>query len=390
MDERALVVLGGPPYQPSANQTSLQMFAEFSKSRPTLYITRRVQGVRKLLSIFDAQRKGVPVRSGLHPVGTKAHVLVLPWVFELLPSAGPSILRKISSKLIMSRAKWAVKKLKLEQPHLLAYWWAYPEVISDEAWSATGFDVIDRHWGYSYLRSGGQPAKHRDLVSASARAADFTICVSAGLAVDLMCDGDVTVVPNGVDLARIDAAKVRNMGRKRRPKTAVYIGGWNERVDFELVHWLLATHEDWKFVFGGSGEVRQFASYSNVEILGDISYDAALDVMFGASVGLIPFKATTYTDSSDLLKAADYLATGLRVAAAEIPSTRAWQARFPSLVRLARGADDWNDILGLFGAENVDPAPDMTLWSVGSRARQIHGLFSLQDGERSSAEPEIR
>jgi glycosyltransferase involved in cell wall biosynthesis len=366
-DHDSIVVFGGPPYQPSANQTSMQMLKELSSSIPVLYVARtdpRPLSTRRLSDLLRPVRKVGPGSPGLTQGEGNLAVLGLPAWCNWLPLVTPEPARRLQLFVIRLLLKRALREIGFERPALLVYWWMFPEIVRLRCWSWRVFDVIDRHWGYEYLNAGARSANW-SLALRTARSSDRTVAVSDGLAQELTreLDSPVRVLPNGVDVRRVaDAIQQappegrRQYGRKR----AAYVGGWNRRVDVELFVHVVRSLPDWQFTVIGVESVPEFSEFDNVRLIGDLSYDEVIVELSKSDIGLVPFRVNEYTKASSFLKVFDYLAAGMQVLSTPLPATEAAQIRFPGHVHVAL-AQDWVAMLERISSGDDVLALDLAL-----------------------------
>lgn len=350
------VVLGGPPFESSANQTSLQMFDAIGAERPVIYVCRRYQGsVLRRLVKGPLGKTSTTLRAGLHSLDENRHVLVLPWMADLLPMVRPELSRQVLKLIVRSAISNALIKLQWDQPVLVTYWWMFPEIVGMKLWRFRVFDVIDRHWGYSYESSERARQRNFDLAVKTVSLSDRVKCVSKGLIEELEGYSRPELLPNAIDLARVNRSKTTEA--RGRTKTAVYAGGWNERLDVDLLLELVERNPDWQFSFVGAEEDYRFARFNNVRFFGDVSYDTVLEQLSQAQIGLIPFVSNAYTESSNFLKILDYLATGVTIGSTKLTSLAVWAERYPSRFKVLVTIDDWDDFFK--NAENNSRAGNL-------------------------------
>lgn len=341
------VIFGGPPYEEGANQTSLQMFQEIGRNERVIYVCRRQQGsaLRRLLG-RGLVKKATSLRPGLWQLGSNKHILVLPHLSEWLPTVTPEFLRRIQVWIIKTKLIKAIKQLGYDSPVLTSYWWMFPEVSAMKIWSKRVFDVIDRHWGYEYLVSRDQAARNLELSLQTARNSNLVFAVSDALVEELFSAGIVQVklLENAVDIRRVRNALLSgnfSNGRRR----AVYCGGWNDRLDLDLLRYLVQRNGDWDFYFVGSNPDVDLRLASNAHFLGDQSYDLALAIIGSSTLGLVPFKKNEYTEASNFLKVLDYLACGIHVGTTGLNRMKEWRDQMPDRVRVCEDREQWD---GLF------------------------------------------
>jgi glycosyltransferase involved in cell wall biosynthesis len=341
MKADCIVVLGGPAWEDSANQTSMQCARALSTELPVLYVSRSdPRPIRQRLREFGRRRRRTQPTSTRGGGGTLQVVRLPAWT-DWVPLVRPAWARAVLRSVLMRAIRKALRRQGLSRPGLIAYWWMFPEIVAQKDWQYRIFDVIDRHWGYEYLSGDAEIALNLSLAVATARASDRVVAVSEPLAEEVRESSGVRVesVPNALDVARVEkvlrATSRADQDRNRR--RAVYVGGWNDRVDFALFEQVTRDLPDWHFIVVGA-ESR--LAQPNVEFLGDLSYEDAIGAMATASVGLLPFRDTEYTRSSSFLKAFDYLAAGLTVLATPLLGTLQLAETYPGLVLVAE-RDDW-------------------------------------------------
>lgn len=370
------VVLGGPPFEPSANQTSLQMFDVIGTQRPILYVCRRFQGslIRRLLK-GALGRTSTKLRPGLRRLDSNRFVLVLPWIVDLLPLIHPEISRKIVARVIRYSIRKTLASLRWEKPILISYWWMFPEIVSMDIWRQRVFDVIDRHWGYAYELNSQVRMRNFGLAVETARVSDKIKCVSEGLVAELSGYVHPQLLPNAIDLERVKRSA--GGGPRERSNMAVYAGGWNERLDVDLLAELVRRNPEWQFAFVGAAADERFTHFRNVKFFGDVPYDTVLHELSGARVGLIPFVANAFTESSSFLKILDYLACGVTVGATNLNSLHEWRDKHPDRFKILENLQDWDDFFRRAG-ENGDskcevgePTIDVHRYGTMSRALSL-------------------
>lgn len=369
------VVLGGPPFEPSANQTSLQMFDAIGSQHPVLYVCRRYQGsiIRRIFK-GALGRTSTKLGLGLSRLDENRFLLVLPWLADLLPLIHPETSRKLVSLVIRHSIRRTISRLRWESPVLVSYWWMFPELVSMDIWRHRVFDVIDRHWGYAYELNTKVRQRNFDLTAETARVSDKVVCVSEGLVAELSGSVVPQLLPNAIDLERVKRLAVNEAGL--RSNTAVYAGGWNERLDLDLLAELVRRNPEWQFAFVGAVPDERFSHFSNVKFFGDVPYDTVLRELSNARIGLIPFVSNSFTESSSFLKILDYLACGVTVGATDLASLREWNERHPDRFKILENIEDWDELFSRAGAVDLQTRDileggDMTRYGTMTRALSL-------------------
>lgn len=170
---------------------------------------------------------------------------------------------------------------------------------------------------------------------------DLVVAVSEGVANAYRgignYGGKMIVAENGCDhdfFARVRKSVARN--RKAKKNIAIFQGGINKRLDFELLHSLLHRLPDWEFWFCGKADDQLegwavLRAHPNVRYFGELNAEECAEKMCLATVGLIPYIADEWIRNSLPLKAYEYIACELPVVTTPIPAL----ARQPDLFMLA-------------------------------------------------------
>ena len=174
---------------------------------------------------------------------------------------------------------------------------------------------------------------------------DLVIAVSDAVAraYEQHIDADVTyrVVKNGCDYGF--AENVRSLvNGTPRSNVALYQGGLNSRVDFNLLHELIHLLPDWEFRFCGREAPDMqlwelLKTHPNVVYLGELDIDELGRETALATVGLIPFIQDDWIRASLPLKAYEYVSYGLPVVSVPIDEL----ADNADLFTIATSADEF-------------------------------------------------
>lgn len=135
----------------------------------------------------------------------------------------------------------------------------------------------------------------------------------------------ISVIENGCDASFFRMALPAWPDTVRKPypaPIAIYQGGINERLDYDLMCGVVEQMSDWTFVFAGkladSPGARRLFAYSNVSYLGTLNAEQLASAMKASTVGLIPFIQSDLIDGSLPLKAYEYVAADLPVVSVPI------------------------------------------------------------------------
>lgn len=153
--------------------------------------------------------------------------------------------------------------------------------------------------------------------------------------------GDSLVLSNGCDYAFWSAptGSTARVASARAGNMAIYQGGINPRLDFDLLEQVIGHLPDWQFLFCGRLDPRvtsqweRLRQHSNLRYVGELTPTDLRSVTNGANVGIIPFVDTEQIAVSMPLKAFEYAACGLPVVSTPIRALE----KHPELFHLARG-----------------------------------------------------
>lgn len=157
--------------------------------------------------------------------------------------------------------------------------------------------------------------------------------------------GSAVVIENGCDAEYfLDIANARRGSPRQedgRP-VAIYQGGINQRLDFQLLLRLVQLLPSWNFWFCGSAnqaldDWHALLSKPNVKYFGSLKPDEFGKLMCDATVGLIPFVQDQWIQNSLPLKAYEYVACGLPVVTVPIKALQ----RAPMLFETATNAEQF-------------------------------------------------
>jgi len=101
-----------------------------------------------------------------------------------------------------------------------------------------------------------------------------------------------------------------------------YSGSFREnRIDFNLLDYLIETKREWEYVFIGDADKvcqERYSKYTNVLILKEVDYQHLPDYLSYFDLAIVPFKINEHTKGNDLLKFHDYLAMGKPIVSTDI------------------------------------------------------------------------
>ncbi len=155
---------------------------------------------------------------------------------------------------------------------------------------------------------------------------DLVIAVSEGVqnsyAQHSRYPGPYRILPNGCDYEFWSSPPI---GLSTASNVAVFQGGINRRLDFQLLYEIIVGMPDWEFWFCGQAhdpvsaiDWNRLCQLSNVRYFGALDPQDLKILVYRATVGLIPFLQNSAIDRSVPLKAFEYVAAGLPVVSVPI------------------------------------------------------------------------
>ncbi|MBL8590354.1 MAG: glycosyltransferase [Methylobacteriaceae bacterium] len=139
-------------------------------------------------------------------------------------------------------------------------------------------------------------------------------------------------------------------------RVALYQGGLNRRLDFDLLQELARSMPHWQFWFCGRSDDsegwRRLAAEPNVRYFGEVDATGIANLARHALVGLMPFKKYKLIYNSLPLKAYEYVGCGLPVVTIPIESL----SNDTDLFRPAEGADQFRSAIEAVAGQRIDRA----------------------------------
>ena len=205
------------------------------------------------------------------------------------------------------------------------------------------YDVADLHTTPSgrTLRDDGERREIETLARLEKdllMRADLTLCVSEPLVERVsQYSRSVRLVPNGADWHRYITA-TPDLPRSGQVKVG-YVGTLAPRFDVELVAAVARARPDWTIELVGPTlpfvDVSSLASLPNVELTGEIPFEAVPAKLATFDVCLLPLREIDFAYYCSPIQVFDYLAAGKPVVSTPIGQLEGWRG----LVHIARGAD---------------------------------------------------
>jgi hypothetical protein len=194
---------------------------------------------------------------------------------------------------------------------------------------------------------------------------DFIVFVSHGIVESHYkrggYSGQGVVIANGCDAEYFleHAKNTLPSTHSQKKKIAIFQGGINSRLDFQLILDVVRRMPDWEFRFCGMAtdcaEWDLVLQQANVRYFGNLSPDDFTRHMCESTVGIIPYIQVEWIRNSFPLKAYEYIACGLPVVT--VPITALEQE--PELIIAASTAEEYE--AAIRSSADSRSAPDILL-----------------------------
>lgn len=208
------------------------------------------------------------------------------------------------------------------------------------------FDTVD-DWRYhpNYQRYQKRLTQNYQLID---QKSDIIFTVAKDLKNIYQQQKKVHWIPNGVDIdhfQRLDNINIQNQAKRifqniKKPIIG-YAGIIQERIDFNLIEYLLEKNPNLSFVFlgwvwkGVQKKVENLKSLSrvrteglkfkNIYFLGQIKYQDYPYYLNLFDIGIVPHKIDKFTASMNPMKFYEYLAVGLPIISTKVAGTEIFQ-----------------------------------------------------------------
>lgn len=191
---------------------------------------------------------------------------------------------------------------------------------------------------------------------------DFMVACTPGVANSYLTTGQYVgpyaVIENGCDAEYfLDFADACLPGASTTTMSvAIFQGGINQRLDYELISDLVRLMPDWEFHFCGAAVVseawEQLLLQPNVRYFGALPPEEFARYMCESTVGIIPYIQDQWIRNSLPLKAYEYVACGLPVVTVPITALE----RDDDLIVAATTAEDFANAIRCSSKSRFDPA----------------------------------
>lgn len=180
------------------------------------------------------------------------------------------------------------------------------------------YDLMDRWWEFEGAEVDQCIFQNRYWLER----ADSVSVSSSSLLTDVEFRGDAKVVWNATFPNSKSLSSITERTRKIR---FIYIGALSHWIDFDALYRVARFVDFFKGELVIVGQIEDsricaLLAYDSVHFMGELSHDAAMDLLHSATAGLIPFSKSNLTLAVDPIKVYEYLEHGLLVLGSKFES----------------------------------------------------------------------
>ena len=201
--------------------------------------------------------------------------------------------------------------------------WDAPELIEKIGFGGVIADLIDdqRAWDGTDEAIKKLDRSYKDTLGAADLV--FANCDPLAEAMQGYATSKINVVPNGAErFDRFPDAPIPESLKNIEGPIVGYVGNLRDRIDWTLLHEVVAAMPDVAFVFYGPSNdnpnADSLAKHKNVHILGVVPYDELAFHLKAFNVGLVPHLNNHLTENMNPLKVYNYFAAGLPIVSSEV------------------------------------------------------------------------
>lgn len=357
--KRDIICIGNPTWEGNYAKSTVQLLSELAQEYRVLYVDyqftlkdiaatffgKQQAPVKRMLGLSDRLRS-LPLENGSSIfVLTPPPIIPANWiknhsVYETVQS--------VNAQIILSSIRSAIKILKFTDPIVIN---AFNPSFGIQLHGKLQESLL-LYYCYDNISAAGWLGRHGENSEKQfATMADIIITSSDQLANRFYSHSNKTfVVKNGVDFALM-----RNGFSTIREKSehlVGYIGSIDDRLDYELLDYVIEHLKDYRFQFIGRSTNEQFTKrlsrHTNVELLGAHPLSSLPNFLREMDVCIIPFAKNEFNRSIYPLKVNEYLAAGKPV----VMTSFADLPEFDGIVEIAESKEDF--FLGIVRALALD------------------------------------
>jgi glycosyltransferase involved in cell wall biosynthesis len=257
----------------------------------------------------------------VYNAGGKINVINLTTLFP----ESDSMFSRVNRMLLIKRIRSALNYLGFDD---YALWISNPRIVdiaSKIPAAVTVFDAIDNLRIHSETKRFYK--KIENAYGWIERNVDLICIASEGQREMFPASSKLYLLSNGVDsifFSAVSPVIPADLKDIIRP-IAGYAGALQDRIDIDLMEYVIKTLPEYNFVFVGPvidiNHIKPLLNYSNVHIMGNKKFGNMPSYIDNFDVCIIPHKVNALTISMDPLKTYEYLARGKPVVSTPVAGT---------------------------------------------------------------------
>jgi glycosyltransferase involved in cell wall biosynthesis len=321
---------------------SAQDYWYHNRGHSDIQLARRIAQSRRVLVVNSiGMRMPVPgktrqaarrilrkLRSMLH--GTRQPESDLPNLYVMspvsLPVYGPRLLRTANAALVRWQVQWALRRLRMHQPHIIVTVPTAWDVISPMARSSLIVNRSDKYSSYGEANTAAMAQLESNLLAH----ADAAVYVSHRLLEEerlSLLRGEAHFLGHGVDYAHFAKAtqndSPEDLRSIRSPRIGFFGGIDDYVIDLELLEKVAREIPDASLILIGAAtcDMTALTSYPNVYWLGFRPYQEIPRYGAGFDVAIMPWLQNEWIANCNPIKTKEYLALGVPVVSTYYPES---------------------------------------------------------------------
>ncbi|MEM6782273.1 MAG: glycosyltransferase [Bacteroidota bacterium] len=246
--------------------------------------------------------------------GKAVHVLTPPATMPvngLAPGATYDALVGVNGRVVGTAIRQAMRRLSMDAPVVVN---AFNPFLGVPLAGRLGERLL-AYYCYDEISAAAWNRRHGTRLERQFMAqADVVVVSSEALLASKRAHHDrVRLVKNGVDFDLFHRAYDAAPATGTERPCVGYLGSLDDRLDYDLLHAVIAASPDWRFLFVGrivDERAHALGDYPNADLAGAQPPPALPGFLRQMHVGTIPFARTDFTANIYPLKINEYLAAG--------------------------------------------------------------------------------
>ncbi len=352
LQKRNIVCIANPLWEGDYAKTIVELMSVFARENRILYVENAFTIKDMIFGLFGKIEfpfrriwsNGNRLREIVLDDGVRVFVLTPPMVFPInfLPP-GPIYngLLKLNGKIITSSIIKALKKMRMLDNLINIV--SFNPAVGVKAGRKLGEELLLYHC-YDTIEAADWIKKHGEqLEKQMMKMADGVIVTSQGLyEKKKLLAKECFLVKNAVNIKLFSKGFNPEIHEQ---KIIGYVGSIDDRLDYELIEYLIQKMHNVTFIFVGrivdrSGE-RILRKYNNVLLEGNQKVTMLPNYLSKFAVGIIPFLKNEFNKGIYPLKINEYLAAGLPIVSTDFGDL----TEFESVIKISESKQQFFEMI---------------------------------------------